>query len=151
MSRGMIEMYVQFDYTLYDKSISNDGIRWRIPRMLLVYIFHKPIIEEIRIVFRRARKMEGENGIIRVFPVRVVQFLPLRSYQIIVTIARKTVTRYLSRFRLSNIHRSISFAISIQLKYTQTDCVYSHIHKISSIYICIYEIYFQLLNEETYD
>lgn len=138
MSREMIEMYVQFDYTLYDKSISNDGITWRISRMLLVYIFHKLIIEEIRIVFRRARKMKGENGIIRVFPVRVVQFLPLRSYQIIVTIARKTVTRYLSRFRLSNIHRSISFAISIQLKYTQTDCVYSHIHKISSIYIYMY-------------
>ena len=52
----MIEIYVQFDYTLYDKSISDDGITWKIPRMLLVYIFHKLIIVEIRIVFLEERE-----------------------------------------------------------------------------------------------
>lgn len=71
----MIEIYVQFDYTLYDKSISDDGITWRIPRMLLVYIFHKPIIVEIRIVFLEEREKWKK----RVFPFVPCNFFPFEA------------------------------------------------------------------------
>lgn len=72
----MIEIYVQFDYTLYDKSISDDGITWRIPRMLLVYIFHKPIIVEIRIVFLEEREKWKEK---RVFSFVPCNFFPFEA------------------------------------------------------------------------